>query len=57
MVIVLSFFGTNYRYVHYTKSYSGFFFFWQHIGIQDMMAAKNKNQSHAVIVKVVHCKL
>ena len=55
MVIVLSFFGTNYSYVHYTKSYLGFFL--QHIGIQDMLAAKNKNQSHAVIVKVVHCKL
>ena len=56
MVIVLSFFCTNYRYVHYTKSYSGFFFL-QHIGIQDMVVAQNKNQSHVVIVKVVHCKL
>ena len=40
-VIVLSFFDTDYRYVHYTKSAGplGFFFFLQHIGIQDMMAA------------------
>ena len=47
MVIVLSFFGTDYRYIHYTKSASplGFFFFLQHIGIQDMMAAIKEQKS------------
>ena len=48
VVIVLSFFGTDYRYIHYTKSAGplGFFFFFlQHIGIQDMMAAIKEQKS------------
>ena len=44
-------FYTNYCYVDYTKSYSGFFFL-QHIGIPDMMAAENNFMQ----LIVVHCK-
>ena len=57
MVIVLSFFCTSYRYVYTIPRATQVFFFLQHIGIQDMVVAQNKNQSHVVIVKVVHCKL
>ena len=46
MVIVLSFFGTNYCYVHYTKSAGPLnFFFLHHIGIQGMMAAIKEQKS------------
>ena len=56
MVIVLSFFVLI--IVTYTiPRATQVFFFLQHIGIQDMVVAENKNQSHVVIVKVVHCKL
>ena len=50
MVIVLSFFVliiVTYTIPRATQA----FFFLQHIGIQDMMAAENKNQFHTV-----HCK-
>ena len=46
VVIVLSFIGTNYYYVHYTKSAGPLiFFFLHHIGIQGMMAAIKEQKS------------
>ena len=55
VVIVLSFFVLI--IATYTIPRATQVFFLQHIGIQDMVVAENKNQSHVVIVKVVHCKL